>query len=108
MILDRSSISHDLHVRDAHLVTEAEGPVPAILAVLSLSMTRDPAGLLAEWRRELISGGVLYVEVPTAPTEGHFLTFTRKSLMLLMERMGFRLVGKVRRPGAVAGWFRRY
>lgn len=107
-ILDRSTISHDLGVQGARLVARAEAPVAAILAVHSLAMTGDPAALLSGWRRELAPGGLLYVEVPKARLADHPLTFTRKSLMLFMERMGFRLVGKVRRPGATAGWFRRY
>lgn len=107
-ILDRSTAPHGITVHDARLVTDAEAPVAAILAVHSLAISRDPAALLASWRQELAPAGLLYVEVPKTHDPDHALGFTRKSLMLLMERMGFRLVGKVRRPGAIAGWFRRY
>lgn len=107
-VLDRSAVPHGLRVADAVMVAEADGPVDAILAVHSLAATADPAALLARFRQDLVPGGQLYVEVPAGRVAGFPLTFTKKGLMLLMERMGFRLVTKVRRKGGIAGWFRRY
>lgn len=93
----------------------AGAPVPSdplpgevIHAESSLARSADPAALLMSWRRALPPGGKLYLEVPEGLQPGCRLGFTRKSLMLLMERMGFRLITKTRREGAIAGWFRRY
>lgn len=107
-VLDLSAAAHDVTVTGAVLVTQVEPPVAAILAIDSLAMTDDPAALLSSWRGMLAPGGLLYVDVPLGPTAGVRLAFTRKSLMLLMERMGFRLIAKDRTRGVLAGWFRRY
>ncbi|HEY8351927.1 MAG TPA: hypothetical protein VIK87_05240 [Sphingomonadales bacterium] len=107
-MLDRSAVPHGLRVADAVMVAEADGAVDANLAVHSLAATADPAALLARFRQDLVPRGQLYEEVPAGRVAGFPLTFTKKGLMLLMERMGFRLVTKVRRKGGIAGWFRRY
>lgn len=99
---------HGVTVSGAVLSTTAELPAAAILAIDNLAMTDDPAALLTSWRGLLGPGGSLYVQVPDRPLPGYRLAFTRKSLMLLMERMGFRLITKDRVPHALAGWFRRY
>lgn len=108
-VLDLSATAYEVTVAGAVSVAQAEPPVAAILAIDSLAMADDPASLLASWRAMLAPGGLLYVAVPSRPAVGGLrLVFTRKSLMLLMERMGFRLIAKDRTRGVLAGWFRRY
>lgn len=68
-----------------------------------LETSEDPAAPLLAVREALGPGGVLYLEIGT----GGIWEFPKKSLMLLMERCGFRLVRKLDRDGR-RGLYRRY
>lgn len=63
----------------------------------------DPAQPLLAARETLGPGGVLYLEIGA----GGIWAFPKRSLMLLMERCGFRLIRKFDRDGR-RGLYRRY
>lgn len=109
-VLDLSSdlAAHDAANRGLTVVRASASPVDAIIAIDSLAAATDPAATLFHWRTLLKPAGILYLEVPEPATTGLRWQFNRRSLMLLMERTGFRLIRKVHEPHALAGWFRRY
>lgn len=93
-------VSTPAALRDA-AQTPLHGAGAAIIG--RLEQSPDPARPLLEVRETLGPGGVLYLEIG----QGGLWEFPKKSLMLLMERCGFRLIRKFDRDGR-RGLYRRY
>ncbi|MDA5194670.1 hypothetical protein [Govanella unica] len=81
--------------------TPLHGATEAIVG--RLEQSPDPARPLLDMRAKLGPGGILYLEIGA----GGLWEFPKKSLMLLMERCGFRLIRKFDRDGR-RGLYRRY
>jgi SAM-dependent methyltransferase len=80
---------------DCHHLPFGSSSLQAVVSTGMLEHVADPAGVLAEARRVLREGGLLYLEVPFL--QGYhadpddYWRFTQNGLRLLLEQSGFRV-----------------